>query len=138
MTLVLLFLCFNINAQESDLFVGLWRCRTPDPSTDMYISINKIAEKEYFIIYVNPFWYHDFDYAEQGKLTEDGYVKINNGKRNYYLNFSKFGRLVQFIGSFNDPHPLLFSRVTNNKMDLNKIRTVDEFLEYIKSNNTDL
>ena len=74
-TIIFLLISLNLFSQDLDMFVGIWRGRsTRNPNDDAYIAISKTGEKEFFVLYVNPFWEHHYDYSAYGTLDSNGHI----------------------------------------------------------------
>ena len=137
---IMFFLSLNIYAHDADFFVGLWRGHNVGnrPELDSYIAVRKTGEGEYFVIYINPFWRNELDYAEYGRLTETGDINlhlniVNYGEQNFFLKRPIFGEgFAHFLGSA-DPHPAVFAeKVLDGGDALREINNAEDLLEFIR------
>jgi len=138
---LLIFSTNNIFSFEKSVFNGIWKCTsTKNPNDDAYIAITQVNENELFIVYVDPYWEHRYDYAEYGKLADDGYILVSANEMKFYLEISQNGNLYHYLRSFDDPHPSRFEKVYDketmekNKNPLNKV-TNQALLDFINSQN---
>jgi len=132
--LTLVFLCNNIYALDKSSFIGIWKCTsTKNQNDDAYIAIKQTKTGDFFVLYIDPFWKHQLDYAEYGKLIDGGYIFINS-KENFYIEITKLGSLLHYWCSLEDPNPSRFEKISDDSLIVNNlIYLKNDLLLFLKS-----
>lgn len=121
------------NIYSSDFFEGIWRSRhTRDKKMDSYISIEQLGEDEYFIIHLDPYNEHQFDYATYGYLDEDGYIIVDTGEHLFFIEHYDDNSFYQNWNMKEDMNAELFTKVLNSSIKDRENPYVD-FNKYIES-----
>ena len=132
--IIIIFLCFNliIFAQDISIFNGIWRGRsTNNPDDDAYIAINKTGENEFFVLYVNPFWEHFYNYSAYGEIDSNGFIHINTEKFDFFIEFTRAGNILHYINSLDDPQPSRFEKIRGRENGISNDVSLEDFLEFM-------
>ncbi|MBB6480895.1 hypothetical protein [Spirochaeta isovalerica] len=99
---------------------------------DSFLGIEKVNDDEYFVIFVDPFNEHQFDFATSGSIDDEGYLVIDTGEDVYYLEIIDDMSLYQNWNFKEDMNANPFTRVKGSSMKDMENPYVD-FNKYIES-----
>ncbi len=103
------------NAFGNDSFEGIWRsANNNNPEMDSYIGIEKVGDNEYFVIHLDPYNEHQFDYAKYGYIDDQGYLVIDLGETIYYIESYDEMSLYHNWNFREDMNAYLFKKVLDS------------------------
>ena len=131
---LIIILFVSINAFGNNSFEGIWRCAVNNnPEMDSYIGIQKVGDNEYFIIHLDPYNEHQFDYACYGYIDEDGYLVVDLGETIYYLEHYEEISLLHNWNFKEDMNAYLFTRVLDSSIKEGEtIISIEDFFLHIQ------